>query len=269
MLKPTVLKSSCAFLALNLGLAYAASGVTIDKPKILYTLNAGQSVTGVVNVLNPGYASEDLEVKVEQNDWLLTAQGEARYLSPGSQPKSLTQWLSLPANTFALPGGGGQRDVRYTIQVPSGTQDGLYWGVLFFNSQDKNPAPEVKNATVNLNYKVSVGHVVYVQVGAAKREGRISTMKATLEGGKATVSTTLRNTGNTFLSIGGKVELRDQKGVKVAEASIAQGLVLPGYSRTFDLSFDKVLPAGQYLALAALEYQTGKFYTGETQFTVK
>ena len=250
-----------------LSVAHASSGVTIDQPKVLYKLQPGQSVTNVVNVLNPGFSGENLEIKVVQNDWLLSPQGEPQYLSPGTLKQSLARWLTLPANTFAL-GGQNQRDVRYTLQVPPGTAPGLYWGVLFFNSQAQPNANVPKNG-VALQYTVNVGHIIYVEVGEVKTDGRISSLKAGFDKDKLTVTAALRNQGSTYLGVQGKVEVRDAKGVMVAQGEVPSSLILPGYSRSFDTVIDKVLTPGKYLVLTALEYQKGKFYTGETTLEVK
>ena len=254
-------------LGLSFSVAYASSGVTIDQPKVLYKLQPGQSVTNVVNVLNPGFSGENLEIKVAQNDWLLNPMGEPQYLSPGTLKQSLARWLTLSANTFAL-GGQNQRDVRYTLQVPAGTTPGLYWGVLFFNSQAQPNANVPKNG-VALQYTVNVGHIIYVEVGETKVDGRIASLKAGFDKDKLTVTSSLRNQGTTYMGVQGKVEVRDAKGVMVAQGEVPNSLILPGYSRTFDTVMDKTLAKGKYLVLTALEYQKGKFYTGETTLEVK
>ena len=261
----TLFRPALLALTLTLGAAQASTGVTIDSPRIVYQMQPGGSVTGIVNVQNPGFDLDGVRVNVKHNDWLLTLQGDPQFLSPGSHPRSLSNWLNLPNSDFALA-LNGSRDVRYTIQVPQDAKPGLYWGVLFFNGQGKASTEKVEKG-VKLQFNVNVGHVIYVKVGGVSVEGKITGMKSTLEGGKLTVSSTVRNSGTMYLNLTGRVELRDSSGKVVAQKPVQNGLVLPGYSRVLDSSFEN-LATGKYLALALFEYEPGKFYTGELAVTI-
>lgn len=271
--------------ALIVGAAQASTGVIINKPSAEYRLEAGQTVTGSVQVTNPvTEAGQNMRVELRPDDFLLKPDGDAVYSRAGSHLRSATRWLSLEASSFNLPSQGG-REVRYTLQVPAGTPDGGYWGVLFFKGVTP-PAPVIKSATdglkTNIVYNIEIGHVIYVRVGNPVVRGEITELKASLKGGKPSVALTVKNTGNTFWRTAGSVSIVDLKtGTQVGKQALVSKLVLPGtpdpqdatrsngYSRSLELDFANTLPKGDYRVILSLELERGRSVEDQTDLKVE
>ena len=273
------------FFALTVGAAQASTGVIINKPSAEYTLEAGQSFTGSVQVISPvTEVGQNMLVEVRADDFLLKLDGDAVYSRAGSHLRSATRWLNLEASSFNLPPQGA-REVRYTVQVPAGTPAGGYWGVLFFKGVTP-PPPVTKSAAegfkANIIYNIEIGHVIYVRVGNPVVRGEITALKASLKEGKPNVAFTVKNTGNIFWRTAGSVSIVDLKtGQAVAKQALLGKLVLPGtpdpqdatrsngYSRSLELDFANALPTGDYRVILSLELERGRSVEDQTDLKVE
>lgn len=249
--------------------AFAATGVDVDISRVELSTQPGGTLNGSVKAINSGQIGEaPLAVNAYFSDFLLPQSGTAKFMSPGSSSNSLASWVRFTPDNFSLAPKVEQQ-VKYTIQVPPDAKPGLYWGVLFFHSDDKSRAQLNTTKGVTLNYLVDVGQIIYVQVGSPKLEGKMSALAASFEGGRVNVSATVKNTGNSLIRALGRAQVRDKTGKVLLTLPVGESVALPGYSRNFEGQAEGALPPGEYQVLVALNYAKGKFFTGETKLEVK
>lgn len=249
--------------------ALAASGVDLDVSRVELSAQPGATLTGGVKAINPGSADEaPLTVKAYFSDFVLPQSGPAKFMSPGGSANSIANWIRYTPDTFSLAPKLDQQ-VKYTIQVPQNAKPGLYWGVLFFHTDDPKKQKLNTEKGVSLDYQVDVGQIIYVQVGSPTLEGKISGLAADFQNGQLNVSATVKNTGSSLIRAVGRAQVRDKGGKVLLTLPVAEGVALPGYSRNFEAQGGGSLPPGQYQVLVALNYARGKFFTGETQLVVK
>lgn len=249
--------------------ARAATGVSLDVSRVELSVQPGQSLNHSVTVQNPGKAAEaSMTIATYTSDFVLPVSGEAQYLSGGSLKTSLGRWLQVTPGTFRL-GPGEKQQVRYTISVPAGAAPGLYWGVLFFKSESPGPAAAPSANSVTMNYKIDVGQIIYVQVGQARMDAKLSAVQASYAPDNVSVSATVKNLGTGLVRAAGRAVVVDSAGQTVAVIELGESVALPGYTRAFTGSAAQKLAAGQYQVLIALKYGQGKLFTSQTALVVK
>ncbi len=77
----------------------------------------------MISVTNDGTAPTRLKVSIE--DWTLTRDGNPMFMKVENNPYSCAGWIRINPVDFRLA-PGETREVRYTITVPQGTEDGGY-----------------------------------------------------------------------------------------------------------------------------------------------
>lgn len=253
--------------------ALAATGVSVDVSRVELSVQPGGSVNHAVTVSNPGNRSDSgMKVSAYLRDFVFPTSGAVQFLNAGSTKSSLSKWFQFTPSEFTL-GPGQNQQVRYTLQVPTGTPPGLYWGVLFFKSDTAGAATPAasQNAPsgVTVQYNIDVGQIIYVQVGTPTLDAALSNIGAEYAGGRLNVSANIKNTGTALLRAAGRAQVIDASGQVVATLPIEEGVALPGYTRAFSGQAAADLKAGQYQVLLALQYAKGKVFTGQTRLVVK
>ncbi|GAB5601515.1 hypothetical protein FJNA_00390 [Thermus sp. FJN-A] len=254
-------------LLLLLSLAQAQTGVGVSPPRVLLPLAPGASATQTVTVDHPGRQG-NLRVSVVLSDVLLKPDGAPLYLDPGSHPRSLVRWLAVSPLEFVLQPQGNQ-EVRYTVQVPPGAQDGSYWGIIFFESA---PAQGQENREgIGIRVRTRVGHVVYVDVGRVVRSGRIQGVRYQPPAGRegATLRIVFQNTGTGVMRLKGRVEVREATGKTVAQVAVPEAASLPGATHEIPAPLEKPLAPGRYVVLAVLDYGEANLIAGEARLEVR
>ncbi len=247
-MKKRTLLAALAGLATQLAVAQTA--VAIDPPAKLYSVSPGHRVTAELVVANPG--DDPARIRVSLADWTYQPDGQPEYLDPGSLPQSASPWITFSPAEFVLEARANQV-VRYTITVPENATPGSHWATILLTGENPDAKPGAKLATFNLR----VAHVVYVNVPPVRWDGAILGMAATPpENPEQPVTLAIQygNTGNGVYAVSGRLEVRNVEGRVVGEATIDRSVVLPGSTRVILARFHGPLPAGDYVALAVLNY---------------
>lgn len=133
------------------------NGMTIEK-----TLSIGESVSGVIPILNP--EKEPKTVRIYQTDYLFYADGRNEFGKPASTPRSNATWITYSPNQVVIP-ANGSAEVSYRISVPNDPSlKGTYWSVLMIEPLPVGaltPPPPQKGKIV-LGMQTVIRHAVQI-----------------------------------------------------------------------------------------------------------
>ncbi|AZI44465.1 hypothetical protein EHF33_16245 (plasmid) [Deinococcus psychrotolerans] len=228
----------------------AQGTVGVDPVARLFTAKPGDSITQDLNIYNPNADPASLRVAVYLSDMDISETGETKYLSAGTLPESLKNWMTFSPTSLDL-GGQQTQNVRYTVQVPKDAAPGTHWIMLMLEGQDAAPVPGKTLAS----FRLRVAHTVYVNVEPIKRSGEISgifdQVPQTADR-PYTIGVQYRNTGNAVSGVQGRVELRDAGGERIATLPLNLDVALPNHTLLLQASLTGPVPKGQYSALVVL-----------------
>lgn len=247
------------------GTATAQQTIGVEPPVVVHTGVPGQTITLNIRVGNPG--PKPLRVRISLSDWSYSPAGELSFAAPGKNPASAALWTRLSDASVNLAGFEVQT-IRYTITVPKDATPGSHWGMVFFQGEALD-APPGAIATFNTR----VAHTFYVNIPPTTQTGKIAGIfgRPSQPANKSfNIAIQYVNTGNIAQQLQGRVEIRDSSGKMVAVSLVKLQVVLPGATRIIQVSLGGPLPAGDYTALAILNYgDKGKDIAGEYTFTLK
>lgn len=238
------------FLLLALIELASAQGVSVQPNAVVHTAQPGELVTQQLRLDNPG--SGDLQITVYPGDWQHDNIGEVVYFPTGTLERSASNWITFDRATFPLD----QRStatLNYTVSVPADTAPGSYWAALFVEGTD----PAAPGGLTLTNVRLRTAHILYVNVPPMVPSGRISGIfgqAPVSEQAPYTMQLTYLNEGNSMQVLTGEVQIRSVSGELIETVDLGREVALPGVTRTFPISLYGPVPAGDYLALAILNY---------------
>jgi PKD repeat protein len=204
-------------------------------------------------------------VKVYLSDWDRDIYGELRFHPPNTLPRSCADWISVFPTQFELKAHEIQ-EVRFTISVPGGVK-GTYWAMIFVESSPQL----IEREGVAMIAVPRFGVKVYqTPPGTATKAGRITNMKR-LGLNPLSFMIEFENTGNTHLTLQGRIEIRDEMGEAVETIDLGQIPVLPGARRRIigAAANPTKLPPGQYIALGIIDFGGDFLVGGQLNFEIK
>lgn len=244
------LLSLMVFAAAQNAAAQGGGAALVDPSSKLYQATGGETVSGTVNVSNPG--NSPLNLRLYLSDWNIDLAGQFTISEVGTEDRSASDWIAFDSPTMELAPGESVA-LPYTVTVPTDAEPGTHWSVLFVESEPSDPVPGQTAAT----FSVRVGHIVYVNVPGASSEGAVVGVfgQPPAEPGRPyTIIAQYANTGGLAQGVEGEFTVRDQTGERVIEATIERSVVLPGGERAFQINVVGPLPVGNYTALVVLDY---------------
>jgi len=244
----------------------AIADITAGPLTLVLDIPPGGSGTGYFKVANDGTEAE--EVTISLADWSLDPNGNIRISDPGTEPRSLADWIEYSPATFKLEPGQVQQ-VEFTISVPS-REGGDHWALFFVEGSKVTPvAKTTGELQTAINVKVRYGIKVFQHDPSATKAGRITGMEL-LGTDPLRIKVEFANTGETVLwNVTGRVEIRDVTGATVRTLEIEGFTVLPGGKRELILE-DKGgrLAAGDYIALAIIDFGGDYLVGHQLQFRI-
>lgn len=232
------------------GLAAAQGAVSVQPNAIIHSATPGGSITQQLRLDNPGTAP--LNISVYPGDWQHDSSGQVAFFPAGTFDSSAADWLSFDVDSLQL-NAGGQAFVNYTVAVPADAAPGSYWAALFAEGVD----PTIDQSQAITTFRLRTAHILYVNVPPATTGGRITGIlgqSPATEVDPYTMQLTYLNEGNTIQILSGRVEIRSVTGELLKTITLDRHVALPGVSRSFTLQVYGPMPAGDYLALALLNY---------------
>ncbi|MBV8354662.1 MAG: hypothetical protein JO101_05020 [Candidatus Eremiobacteraeota bacterium] len=253
-----VVVGSCA-------LAQGVGGLGLDVTPVKSDLKLAPGARYNLGMTVGNSSGSSVHVVVTPNDFRVTVKGDYEFLKVGESPYSLMKYASINPREFDLVPGGSQR-VRVTFALPSAEPplSGEYAGVVFFETRPPRGAHAV------LNFAARIASKIYSVVpGTAKVLGEIENFTvARAPSGQQVYTVTFKDRGNVHEYIKGYVEVRQQGNAIEKIMLPADALVERGGSRILTAD-GKILPPGEYDAIAAVDYGAPTLVAGAVKFTVK
>ena len=216
-------------------------------------------MTEVVSLIASNGTAEDLTVS--KGDWTQDTNGTVSFLPPGSGTYSSAPWVTLSADSVAVP-ADGQASYRFTVSVPEdSTLNGTYRTVVFFETRPS--AGAASGSTLRMRQRL--GFVLYVTVAGTQQNGsKLSDMYVDGSAIHAIVS----NVGNTLMRYTGSIEVRNVSGDTVERVRLPGGPILRESERDIAVKMPD-LPKGYYVLLLLLKDSRGGLLTGQLPYEVK
>jgi hypothetical protein len=231
-------------------IAQSGQALEIGPPVVSLSGNPGETVTTLISLR--GVSPSALLVTSELNDFVANGEdGTPRVILADTQtPFSLKEWVR-PIQSLTLQ----PREIislQITIDIPSNASPGGYYGIVRFTGIP----PELEGTGVSLN--ASLGSLIFLKVnGQANESLTIEELSVSsggitgsiLEGTPITVSTRIKNTGNTFEQPIGLITIKDLFGNVVATLPVNQDqrIILSDSTRKYDQQLDETVIGDRFL----------------------
>ncbi|WP_407940203.1 WxL protein peptidoglycan domain-containing protein [Nakamurella leprariae] len=211
-----------------------------------YTLDPGASVEDYVGVSN--FTDQPLELAVYASDAFTTGEGGFDLLAAADEPVDAGSWVDFGQETVTVP-PRSRLEVPFRLTVPDNATPGDHTGGVVASLTSTTTAADGSQVAVDRR----VGARIYLWVtGDALPSATVTDVQLVHHGtlnpfgsGDATVSWTVRNTGNIRLAGTPTVEVAGPFGLgrRTVDAEPVTEL-LPGNSLTMTTEVDAVWPWG-------------------------
>jgi len=242
---------AAGLLALALGAAApspAAASFKVFPTLIDVKRDPGQAAVDSFNIALRGEQGHRFTVAVR--DAVEQPDGTFAYQKPGTSPFSASNWVSVTPRAFA---GGPNRTqpIDFRIAVPANAEPGDH-----VTSFSVARLPTGHNTTVGPVEAIAVRMDAHVS-GPLKPAAKITSLEAPSITGTSpvTVTASVKNTGNVRLDFDhrNKGSVAVLSGSDQKAATDFSGILYPGQSRTFELSWDNPPLFGHFTASASVD----------------
>ena len=241
----------------------AEVSISVSPIRVEHLVKQGEKGTDMISVTNDGTAPTRLRVSIE--DWTLTKDGNPMFMKAESNRYSCSEWIRINPVDFRLA-PGETKEVRYTIAVPQGVEDGGYRAAIIFETvPDVTPGEKMKRVFL----RGRIVTILYEVVGKPIPEGHANSLKAEPKKDGIDFILTLQNTGKVHYRTKGTITVKDEKGEKAFEIEIPDVPVLPESERDIRVSYEKPIPRGKYSAIAVVDIGKKELIGAETTFSIK
>lgn len=230
--------------------AQSGQALEIGPPVVSLSGDPGQTISTQISIR--GVSPSALVVTSELNDFEANGEdGTPRVLVDGeTTPYSFKEWVRPVPSLTLQP-----REIvslEIFIDIPANASPGGYYGIIRFTGIP----PELEGTGVSLN--ASLGSLIFLKVnGEAKESLTIEDLTVTnggvtgsiLEGTPITVSTRVKNTGNTFERPVGLITIKDLFGNVIATLPVnqEQRIILSDSTRKYDQQLDETVIGDRFL----------------------
>jgi len=256
-------------ILVSLMTATSQANITVFPLTIVSSVLDGTG-SGFFLVRNNGDATD--EVTINLADWQLDEAGNIKFLESGSTERSLSPFVQYAPVNFTLEPNEVQR-VDFTYAQPN-SGSGDQWFLFLVDSNEVTPIAETTGeVNTNIGVRVGFGVKVFVTDPQAFSDGRVTGMRLDSAIDPLSLIVRFSNTGNAVLrDVVGTVEVRDVFGATVRTMDVSPFTVLPGGVREVrvqELEDSDPLAAGDYVALAIIDFGGDVLVAGELPFNVK
>lgn len=263
----------CAFIALSASPLRAQ--LTVDQLEIAVTPSESGRVMTTFVVSNSG--SSPAQAIVSREDWDRAENGENRFVPSGSTPNTCGTLMSVFPTAFRIEPGASQT-IRVAVEkAPNPPKE--CWDIFFVQELAQKRAA----TRTGLQYILRTGVKVYVVPAGMKLNASITSMRLEnvgsrlASGQKASASPPVRqqisieftNNGQVHLSGKGRIEFRRLDNSIAAQIPIAEFPTLPGAMRRLELDVPPTIPAGNYIALALIDFGGSEIAAGQLELTLR
>jgi len=261
MLRTMISISVFATLVPSLGFPAGVS-LSVAPIRVEHLVQQGEKGTDMILVTNDGTTSTRVKVSIE--DWTLTRDGNPMFMKTGKNPYSCADWIRINPIDFRIA-AGQTKEVRYTVTVPQGIEDGGYRVAIIFETvPDVTPGEKTKRMLI----KGRIAAILYEVVGKPVFQGYANTLRAEPKKDGIDFILLLQNTGKVHFRTKGTITVTDSKGEKAFEVEIPDAPVLPGSEREMKIPYDKPVPKGKYSALVVVDLGNKELIGAKTEFSI-
>jgi hypothetical protein len=240
-------------------------GIQISPAKITLDFKPGDEKTIVVNVKN---YDKDVSHKVVTSieDFYVTNESvKAQFFIPDNNHKlkayDVIDWIEVEKEFVLEP--NESKNVKIKIDVPSNTATGGYYGVIFFQTSEKESDNNNDKETPNINVSYRVGMLLINAVQGVeeiKIEGNVEKFEAIKKffwKGPVEVVAKLHSSGNIHYEASGDIEIK-KNGKKFAILKVEDSVMYPNRSRIITERKDiSMLSGGIYTATLNMKSDDG------------
>jgi P pilus assembly chaperone PapD len=241
----------------------AEVSISVSPIRVEHLTKQGERGTDMFSVTNDGTAPTRLKVSIE--DWSLTKDGTPIFMKAEKNPYSCAEWVRVNPVDFRI-GPGQTREVRYTVTVPEGIENGGYRTAIVFETvPDADPGEKTRRVLL----RGRIAAILYEVVGKTPVEGHATALKAEVKREGIDFTLFLKNTGRVHYRTKGIITIKDSSGSKAFEVEIPDTPVLQDSEREVRVRYDKPLPKGSYSALASVDIGRKELIGAETTFVIE
>ena len=272
-----------ALCAVGLVSQRASAQLLVDPLEVtILTAGAGRAAA-TFSLQNT--SDRPVQATLSRQDWDRQENGDNRFLAAGSSGKSCGSMLSLsPLSVRVEP--HTSRVIRLAVQTDAAPTREC-WDIVFVEEVPQR-APANGNS---LQYIFRTGVKVYIAPPGLQRDGAIEDMAVVDAPPKAASSSTparpastasagiqpagkqiairFHNTGGMHMIAKGRVEFRRLDNSLATQVPIGEFPTLPGAVRKVLVDVPRDLPAGDYVALALIDFGGAELVAGQIDYQVK
>jgi P pilus assembly chaperone PapD len=228
-------------------------------------------------------SDKPVQATITRQDWDREENGDNRFLPAGSTGKSCGTMLSVsPLSVRVEP--HTSRVVRLSVQTGAALTREC-WDIVFVEEVPQRAASKGNS----LQYIFRTGVKVYVAPPGLSRDGAVEDMAIVDAPAKPASSTpaakpvsvsntpsaarqiaiSFHNTGGMHLLAKGRVEFRRLDNSLATQVAIAEFPTLPGSMRRVLVDVPRALPAGDYVALALIDFGGTELVAGQIDYQAR
>jgi hypothetical protein len=246
------------------------SGISLAPARFELEMQPGSETTVVVNLdyHTTGENRQPVRIVASLNDWTIDRNGQVRFEKANTLPNSASSWLiHSPAETMVVP--NTMHAIRVTIAVPKDATPGDHLTALIVEQRADSIRLNENRRQVVVRYRM--GAVFYIKVPQLHRQGSLESLRAESIGDLVTVTSLLKNAGNSVIRPLTSVKITDGSGVALAELPQKESIPLLGGAELLDpVVIEKRLAPGTYNVKYRVDFQDGTRPTeGITELVVR
>ena len=233
-----------------------ATSLTVSPMVAELHLTPGSPDRVDIQVVNGGAVPE--RVTITPLDWTSRSDGSLEIEKPGTDPNSLTRYISTPVWHFTLR-GGERRTVPLDVAAPALRPTASLWGgVLMKATAPDSPTTALGPATTVL---------LYADIGRPRRHLRIDALRLVPTGnGGGIVMARLRNDGDAYVRAGGRI-IVSQAGRVLYDHEIAVGAIFPQRVRLLQQRIGGLVRGAPADVTLQVDFGADVLLDGETRAT--
>jgi len=257
--------------------SHAASAQLLVDPLEVTMITPGSSrIASSFSLTNT--SDKPVQATISRADWDRTESGDNRFLASGASGKSCGAMLSVsPLSVRIEP--HTSRVVRLAVQTNAALTREC-WDIVFVEEVPQRAS----NKGNSLQYIFRTGVKVYVAPPGLARDAAVEDMAvvdapvakpavaskpAAAGAAKRQISIRFHNTGGMHLVAKGRLEFRRLDNTLAKQVEIAEFPTLPGSTRVVLVDVPTDLPAGDYVALALIDFGGAELVAGQIDYQAK
>jgi hypothetical protein len=248
--------------------------LTVDRLEVSVTPSSTGRVMASFVVHNDG--RKPAQAVITREDWDRAENGENRFVPSGSTRNTCGALMTAFPTAFRIEPGASQI-IRLALEkAPNLTTE--CWDIVFVEEL----AQKRTITRTGLRYTFRTGVKVYVVPAGLKRDASITDMmlestgvrlaggpKAASPPAKLRIAIRFINTGQVHLASKGRIELRRMDNSVAGQIPIAEFPTLPGAVRRLEVDVPPTIPAGNYIALALIDFGGAEIAAGQLELTLR